>query len=191
MGRYASYGIVTTFRISLSRLDKAIRSRFPNKSLKDCDLGTVISQFPLDLYDVRLSDDYLTFDLKDTIKATDIVNLMRDFFRIYPHKFEDTEELCERLAGMTIEEMKDFARQKEEEHFNFFVLYGYLYRMKVEVDGYFFYIATDVCGFKIVCSYDKIVAEDDTEPFGFITELLRYRLLENPLSKTLLSFLSQ
>lgn len=191
MGRYASYGIVTSFRISLSRLDRAIQYHFFNKSLKDFDLNAVVSQFPLDLYDVNQSEDYLTFNLKDTIKSSDIAKLMRDFFRIYPHKFKDTEDLCEKLSGMTIEEMNDFARQNQEEHFHSFILYGYLYSMRIEVGGQVFYTATDVQGFTICCSYDKIVAEDDTEPFGFITELLRYRLRENPLAKTLLSFLSQ
>lgn len=191
MGRYASYGIIDTFSISLDSLDECIRRSIWGKSLKDFDIDTVISQFPTDIYDVEQNDDYLSFSLKKTVTSKDIISVMAEFFEIFPRKFENTENLFKQLSPMTMDQLRMFARQKVEENFQVFSLYGRWYGMKVELGDKILYPGTDVEGFMIHSSYSKMIVEDDISPFDFLTELIRYRLQANPLSGTLLSFLSE
>lgn len=191
MGRYASYGIIDSFRISLGSLNRAIRNKIWGKSLNDCDMETILSQFPIDIYDVEQTKDYLSFKLKDSVTPKEIAGLMSEFWEIYPSKFEGSVSLLENLSSMTMDELRSFAKQNREENFHEFTLYGNWYGMKLEVDGVILYPDTDVEGFLICSSYDKMIVEDDIEPFNFLTDLLRHRLSHNPLSGTLLSFLSR
>lgn len=191
MGRYASYGIIDSFRISLSSLNSRIRDKVWGKSLKDYEMSEIISQFPTDVYDVEISEDRLSFNLKDSITSKDIVSVMEDFFKIFPERIEGKDILFKKLSSMTMNELRTLASQKEEMYFQNFRLYGIWYGMRVEVGNHIFYPETDVEGFLIYLSDSKMAVEDDISPFDFLTELIRYRLKENRLSNTLLSFLSQ
>lgn len=191
MGRYASYGIIDTFRISLDSLDREIHRNIWGKSLKDFGLEEILSQLPLNIYDVEESEGSISFRLKDTITSKEIVGVMDDFFKIFPYKIKGIELILEKLSSMTMEELRSFARRREEENFQDFSLYGEWYSRPVKIDHHILYPNTDVKGFMIYSSCSKMVVEDDIEPFNFLTELLRYRLKENPLADTLISFLSQ
>lgn len=161
------------------------------KSLKDYDMDIIISQFPTNLYEIKQSDDFMSFRLKDSISSKEIVSVMSDFFRIFPRQIKDGDLLLGKLEAMTMDELRKFAKLRSEENFQHFSLYGMWYGMKIEIDGHYLYPDTDIEGFLICQSYGKMIVEDDIAPFNFLTDLLRYRLHENPLANTLISFLSQ
>lgn len=66
----------------------------------------------------------------------------------------------------------------------------YLYYTPVPIGDKKVYARTMVKGILINYDYSKTDTEDDTEPYRFLTSLLRYRLKDNPLSPTLLAYLS-
>ncbi|MDE7345562.1 MAG: hypothetical protein K2N48_02340 [Muribaculaceae bacterium] len=194
MGRYSCYGIATLIAISLKDLDNTIKKSLWGKTINDFRLKDLYSSYPEDIYEIYQTDTAIIILIKDCFNGTDIYSLLKDFSTISPDKRQLTPEIVEEIGEIIkdkpIKEVMALAERKEYEGFQTFDLPGYLYWTQIPIEDKVIYTRATVKGIMIGCNYAKIVTEDDTEPYQFLTTLLRYRLKANPLSSTLLAFLS-
>lgn len=194
MGRYASYGIATEYVIPINALDQEIRRTFYGKSIEDLNLEDLRALYPEEVYDIVKTDEYILVSLKECYDGTDIWSLLKDFSAITPHKRQLSPEVVEKIGRLIkdkpLEEVMELAERKEYEGFQLLDLPSYLYWTPIPVGDKEVYSRTKVEGITIGYSYAKTSTEDDTEPYAFLSKLLRYRLKDNPLSPTLLAFLS-
>ncbi|MDE5976237.1 MAG: hypothetical protein K2G69_06795 [Muribaculaceae bacterium] len=194
MGRYSSYGIATSYIIPLKELEKTIKNQLWGKSLSDFNPEDLRSLYPENIYEIHHSESYILITLKDEINGTDIYSLLKDFSFITPTKHqltpEKVEEIGEIIKGKPISEVLEFAEKKLYEGFQLLELPYYLYTTPVPVGDKKVYTNTEIKGIMIGFSYAKVMTEDATEPYQFLTYLLRYRLKENPLSPALLAYLT-
>ena len=194
MGRYTSYGIATHYAIPLQEMESAIKRRVTGKTIADFNVEDLYKIYPKEVYDIEQTEDCITIQLKECYTGTDILSLLKDFASITPYKDqlkpEDIMEIGEKIDGKAIKDVLDLAEQKKYYGFQDLHLPYYLYWTMVPIGDKWVYTNTTVKGIVIGYDYSKTETEDDTEPYQFLTELLRYRLKENPISNTLLAYLS-
>lgn len=132
--------------------------------------------------------------LKDKFNGSDIYSLLKDFSLIAPNKDLLTPEIADEIGAVIkdrpLEEVMDLAEEGQFYGFQKMDLPYYLYYTPVPIGDKKVYARTMVKGILINYDYSKTDTEDDTEPYRFLTSLLRYRLKDNPLSPTLLAYLS-
>ena len=194
MGRYSSYGIATCYAIPLKDLENIIKRHLWGKSIADFNPEDLRKFYPEEVYEIIKTNTYVVILLKDCYNGTDIYSLLKDFSTITPHKRQLTPEIVEEIGNLIkdkpILDVMELAKKGEYEGFQTLDLPEYLYWTLIPVGDKQIYSHTMVKGILIGYSYDKTDTEDDTEPYTFLTKLLRYRLKENPLAPTLLAFLS-
>lgn len=194
MGRYSSYGIATSYVIPYEDLVKAINKKPLLKSGSDFDLQMLRTQYPEEVYDITRNADCIVISLKERYNGTDIYSLLKDFSAITPYpsqlSLDELQEIGAIIKDQPISVVLELADRNRHEGFQKFSLPYYLYRTPVQIEDVTIYPRAEVNGILIGISYTKMVVEDDTEPFRFLTTLLRYRLQSNPLAPTLLAFLS-
>ncbi len=194
MGRYSSYGIATLYAIPLADLDSVIKRHLYGKSIEDFNPDDLRALYPENIYDIHKTEDYVFILLKDCYNGSDIFSLLKDFAAITPHKRQLSPEILEGIGkaihDKPMNDVMKLAESQEYEGFQTLDLPEYLYWTPIPVGDKQVYSRTMVRGIMIGYSYDKTETEDDTEPYTFLTRLLRYRLKENPLAPTLLAFLS-
>ncbi len=194
MGRYSSYGIATFYALPLDDLCSSLKYRVKKESIADFCINALRTLYPEDIYEISQTDTHLVISLRNDVDGSDIYRLLKDFAAIIPNKNQLTPGIVEEIGGLIkdkpLKEVMELAERKEYEGFQAFKLPEYLYWSPVPVGDRMVYSATMVRGIMIGYSYSKIITEDDTEPFQFLTMLLRYRLKENPLSPALLAYLS-
>ena len=194
MGRYSSYGIATVYALPINELCGSLNYRVKEESIADFCINSLRTLYPEDIYEISQTDTHLVISLKDNINGSDIYRLLKDFASITPNKNQLTPEIVEEIGDIIkdkpLKEVMELAEKKEYDGFQPLKLPEYLYWSPIPVDDRVVYTPTMVKGIMIGYSYNKIITEDDTEPFQFLTMLLRYRLKENPLSPALLAYLS-
>ena len=113
---------------------------------------------------------------------------------IAPNKDLLTPEIADEIGAVIkdrpLDEVMDLAEKGKFYGFQKMNLPYYLYYTPVPIGDKKVCTRTMVQGLLINYDYSKTDTEDDTEPYRFLTSLLRYRLKENPLSPTLLAYLS-
>lgn len=194
MGRYSSYGIATLYAIPLKDLEDTIKRRIYGKSIADFNIQDLRAIYPEEVYDIDKTEKTIMISLKDKFNGSDIYSLLKDFSMIAPNKCQLTPEIADEVGVLikdkTLEEVMELAKKREYDCFQTIDLPYYLYYTPVPIGDKRVYARTMVEGILINYSYSKTDTEDDTEPYCFLTSLLRYRLKENPLSPTLLAYLS-
>lgn len=194
MGRYASYGIATCYAIPLKELDRAIRRRLYGKSIEDFNPEELRALYPENIYDIHKTDSYVIILMRECYTGNAIFSLLKDFSSITPYTHQLSPEIIEeiglKLKDRSREEVMKLAESREYEGFQPMDIPEYLYWTQIPIGDQVVYSRTMVRGILIGFSYDKTETEDATEPYAFLTELLRYRLKENPLSPALLAYLS-
>ena len=194
MGRYSSYGIATIFVIPLDDLDDAIKSSLYGKTIADLNIQDLSATFPKEVYDIDKTEKAIVITLKERFNGNDIYSLLKDFSMISPNKGQLSPEVADEIGNVIkdkpLEEVMKLAEKGNFECFQTFKLPYYLYYTPIQISDKRIYVRTMVHGILIAYSYSKTITEDDTVPYDFLTSLLRYRLKENPLSPTLLAYLS-
>ena len=194
MGRYSSYGIATLYVIPIQDMEAAIKRKVAGKTIADFKVEDLYTVYPKEVYDIEQTEDCVRIELKECYTGTDIMSLLKDFATITPYKNQlrpkDIEEIGEKIEGKAIKDVLALAQKREYYGFQDLDLPYYLYWTMVPIGDKWVYTRTMVKGIMIGCDYSKTDTEDDTEPYRFLTDLLRYRLKENPLSATLLAYLS-
>ncbi len=194
MGRYSSYGIATFYAIPLADLESVIKRHLYGKSIEDFNPEDLRSLYPANVYDILKTETSVVILLKDCYNGSDIFSLVKDFATITPHKRQLSPEIVEGIGQVIndkpMKDVMELAKSQKYEGFQILDLPEYLYWTPVPVGDKQVYSRTRVWGILIGYSYDKTETEDDTEPYTFLTKLLRYRLKDNPLAPTLLAFLS-
>ena len=141
-----------------------------------------------------MTDTAIMIQLKDKFNGSDIYSLLKDFSMISPHKNqlypEIADEIGKEIKDKSLDEVMQLAKEGKYECFQTIDLPYYLYYTPVPIGAKRVYARTMVKGILMAYSYSKTDTEDDSEPYEFLTSLLRYRLKENPLSPTLLAYLS-
>lgn len=192
MGQYTTYGIIDSFDISKKSLDRDIKNKIWGKTLDDYGSDIVINQMPTHIYDVSEDDNFIRFKLKDPINMNDLANLVESFFEILPYSSpDDVNEIVSFIRKSDYETVKSISKSREYYNFVDFHLYGVWHRVSVKIDGQEFCPQTDVDGIMLFQSCDKTTTEDPISTYDFFTELLRYRLKSNPLSDSMICYLSQ
>ena len=194
MGRYSSYGIATLYAIPLEDLDNTIKRRIYGKSIADLNIQDLRAIYPEEVYDIDITEKTIVISLKDKFNGSDIYSLLKDFSLIAPNKDLLTPEIADEIGAVIkdrpLDEVMDLAEKGKFYGFQEMDLPYYLYYTPVPIGDKKVYARTMVKGVLINYDYSKTDTEDDTEPYRFLTSLLRYRLKENPLSPTLLAYLS-
>lgn len=194
MGRYTSYGIATLYVIPLKDMEATIRRRLTGKTIADFNVEDLYTIYPKGVYDIVQTEDSVRIELKECYTGTDIMSLLKDFATITPYKNqlkpESIEEIGQKIEGRSMKDVLALAQKQEYYGFQDLDLPYYLYWTKVPIGDNWVYAKTMVKGIMIGYGYSKTDTEDDTDPYRFLTGLLRYRLKENPLSATLLAYLS-
>ncbi len=194
MGRYTSYGIATSYIIPLKDLENSIKNDLWGKSIDDFHYEDLYSLFPEDVYEIHQLEKYVIVLLKDCYNGTEIYSLLKDFSTITPYKRQLSAKVVEEIGQLIKDKpfkyVMELAEKGEYEAFQAIDIPYYLYWTRIPIGDKCVYSRTMVKGILIGYSYDKTITEDDTEPYAFLTSLLRYRLKENPLAPTLLAYLS-
>lgn len=194
MGRYTSYGIATLYAIPLKDLEETIKRRIWNKSIADFNPEDLRVYYPEEVYDIEMTETAIMIQLKDKFNGCDIYSLLKDFSIISPYKDqlypEIADEIGKEIKDKSLDEVMQLAKEGEYECFQTIELPYYLYYTPVPIGDKRVYARTMVMGILMAYSYSKTNTEDDTEPYEFLTSLLRYRLKDNPLSPSLLAYLS-
>ena len=194
MGRYSSYGIATLYGIPLNKLEERIRREAYGKTLDDLNLDGLRIYYPENIYDIRKTESAIYISLKESFTGNEISSLLKDFAEIAPNKDllspEEADKIGEVIKDKPLDEVMELAERGKFYGFQTISLPYYLYYTPVIIGDKKVYTPTMVKGFLINYDYSKTDTEDDTQPYRFLTELLRYRLKENPLAPTLLAYLS-
>lgn len=194
MGRYSSYGIATLYAIPLRDLSNEIKRVLWGKSIEDFNPEDLRTLYPEDVYDIQTNEEEILISLKDKYNGSDIFSLIKDFATVSPNKNQLSSDILEAIHELirdkTIKQVVELAEKKMYEGFQELDLPYYLYWTPIPVGNKVVYTRTMVKGIMIGFHYAKVDTEDATEPYSFLTSLLRYRLRNNPLSPTLLAYLS-
>lgn len=194
MGRYSSYGIATLYGIPLNELEERIRREAYGKTLDDLNLDGLRTYYPENIYDIRKTESAIYISLKESFTGNEISSLLKDFAEIAPNQDllspEEADKIGEVIKDKPLDEVMELAERGKFYGFQTISLPYYLYDTPVIIGDKKVYTPTMVDGFLINYDYSKTNTEDDTQPYRFLTELLRYRLKENPLAPTLLAYLS-
>ena len=194
MGRYSSYGIATLYAIPLRDLSNEIKRVLWGKSIEDFNPEDLRTLYPEDVYDIQTNEEEILISLKDKYNGSYIFSLIKDFATVSPNKNQLSSDILEAIHELirdkTIKQVVELAEKKMYEGFQELDLPYYLYWTPIPVGNKVVYTRTMVKGIMIGFHYAKVDTEDATEPYSFLTSLLRYRLRNNPLSPTLLAYLS-